>query len=73
LIIQKLTNTEGTKNFTKFTLKQQKKNIVQTETTQLVTETSQINIYDTRGQILMDEKEIKQVELLMEVKLIIII
>ncbi len=67
LIIQKLTHTEGTKKFTKFTLKAEKKNVIQTDTTQIIKESSQINIYDTRGQILMDEKEIKQVELLMEV------
>jgi hypothetical protein len=48
-------------------LKQAKKNVIETDTTQIVKETSQINIYDTRGQILMDENEIKQVELIMDV------
>jgi hypothetical protein len=67
LIIQKLTNTEGTKKFTKFILKKEKKNVVKTESTQIVTETSQINLFDTRGQILMDDNEIEQMELIMQV------
>jgi hypothetical protein len=69
LIIQKLTNTEGTKKFTKFILKKEKKNVVKTETTQIVSETSQINLFDTRGQILMDDNEIEQMELIMQVKI----
>lgn len=67
LIIQKLSDTEGTKKFTKFQLKQSKKLVIQTETTQISQETSQINIYDTRGQILMDDKEIQQVDFIMQV------
>jgi len=66
LIIQKLSNTEGTKKFTKFSLKQPKKVVLQTENTKIVKESSQINVYDTRGQVLMDEREIKQIELIME-------
>ena len=71
LIIQKLNNTEGTKNFTKFSLTQPKKTLIQTETTQIQKEISQINVFDTRGQILMDDREIKQVDLIMQVRTIV--
>ena len=71
LIIQKLNNTEGTKKFTKFSLTQPKKTTIQTETTQIQKEISQINVFDTRGQILMDEREIKQVDLIMQVRVIV--
>lgn len=69
LIIQKLSDTEGTKKFTKFALKQPKKTVIQTEKTKIVKETSQINVYDTRGQVLMDERELKQMEFIMQVLL----
>ena len=67
LVIQELSHNEGTKKFTTFPLKDGSRSVIKTETKELVTETSGINIMDTRGQILMDDREIKQIDLLIDV------
>ena len=67
LIIQKLTRNEGTTKFTKCPLKEGTKHVLKANEKELVIETSTINLLDTRGQIMMDDKEIKQIDFIIEV------
>lgn len=67
LVIQQLSHNEGTKKFTNLTLKPSSRSVVKTETKELVTETSGVSVMDTRGQVLMDDKEIGQIDVLIDV------
>lgn len=59
---------EGTKKFTKAIVKENKKSLISAGDRQIIIDNSGISVYDTRGQILMDEKETCQLDLLIQGK-----
>jgi hypothetical protein len=68
LIIQSLDRNEGTTKYTKIVLKPSKKSLIDAGSRKIVIENSEIVLYDTRGQILMDEREVEQLNLMLNVK-----
>lgn len=68
LIIKGLDLNEGTKKFTKAVIKEGKKSLISSGDCHLIIENSGIIAFDTRGQILMDQKESSQLELLINGK-----
>ena len=71
IIVQKLTRNEGTTKFTKCQLKEGKKYVIKADQKELIIETSNVNLLDTRGQIMMDDKEVKQIDFIIEVQMIV--
>ena len=67
LIIQSLDRNEGTTKYTKIVLKPSKKSLIDAGSRKIVIENSEIVLYDTRGQILMDEREVEQLNLMLNV------
>jgi hypothetical protein len=49
-------------------LKPSKKSLIDAGSRKIVIENSEIVLYDTRGQILMDEREVEQLNLMLNVK-----
>jgi len=63
IVVQNLDQNEGTKRFTESLIKEGKKSLISAGDRRIIVETSSISVFDTRGQILMDTKEMNQLEL----------
>lgn len=68
LLIKKLNANEGTTRFTKVEIQRPQKNVLKAGGVSYEYKTSGINMYDTRGQILLDEQEMEALKIMMEVK-----
>lgn len=58
-----LDQNEGTRRFTESVIKEGRKSLISAGDRRIIVETSSISAFDTRGQILMDSKEMNQLEL----------
>lgn len=68
LKIQELLHNEGTKKYTKIEIKKGIRNVMKTNDETYIYENSSINMIDTRGQILLDEKEKEKINLCLDGK-----
>lgn len=68
LIIKQLNANEGTTRFTKVEVQRPQKNILKAGGVSYEYKTSGINMFDTRGQILLDDKEKEALNMMMEVE-----
>lgn len=69
LVIRKLSQNEGTEKFTCLPLKPSQMSTVQSGRQEYRYKTLGVNLFDTRGQILMNEKEKKQLSMVIEGKI----
>jgi len=68
LVIKKHFNNEGTVKFTKVQIKKPQKNILTAGGTTYEYKQSGINMFDTRGQILLDDKETEAMNIMIDVR-----
>ena len=67
LEIKNLKHNEGTKKYTKVQIKPLDRNVMSTENQTFIYESSAVNLIDTRGQILLDDREAEKMSLCLEV------
>ena len=60
--MKNLDQNEGTKRFTETKIKEGKKSLISAGDRRIIVENRSISVFDTRGQILMDSKEMNQLE-----------